>query len=275
VSAALADIYSLPRVSGIGGGLRLAAAVVGIRRSNGVNDEPFAIHAARKQSVEGCIVVYAVSTLPGIVSAVLVPTVAGVLFAARSRLARLLKPETATMLDTEEYFHLALHASSMGDHHACMTYLEEVLQREPRNARAMYLRAVQHAELGLTQRAIAGIKDVLSIEPDMDLARFQLGLLLLFDVNQPAEAKDYLLRLCCSQDRALRAYSVAMIALVDNEPTLARQHLAIGLSESSPDSQLPMLMRRLFELLLSGPGVNGNGEPTGQRSIATCPPSLS
>jgi tetratricopeptide (TPR) repeat protein len=250
-----------------------ATAAVGIRRRDGVNGEPFAIDAARKQSVEGAIVVYAVSTLPGIVSALLVPTLVGVLFAARRRLARLLQPGNATMLDAQEYFHLALHASSMGDHHACMTYLEEVLQREPRNARAIYLRAVQHAELGLTQRAVAGIKAALLIEPDLDLARFQLGLLLLFDINQPAEAKDCLLRLCRSQDRALRAYSEAMIALVDNEPILARQKLAIGLSESSPDSQLPMLMRKLFERLLNGP--DGNGDLTAQRSLAACPPSLS
>jgi tetratricopeptide (TPR) repeat protein len=225
--------------------------------------------------VERAIVVYAVSTLPGILSALLVPTVVGVLFTCRSRLARLLQPGTATMLDAEEYFHLALHASSMGDHHACMTYLEEVLQREPRNARAIYLRAVQHAEIGLTQRAVNGIKTALSIEPDLDLARFQLGLLLLFDINQPAEAKDYLQRLCRSQNLALRAYSEAMIAIVDNEPTLARQKLAIGLAESPPDSQLPVLMRRLFELLLNGSsGININ-DLTAQRPVAACPPSLS
>jgi tetratricopeptide (TPR) repeat protein len=228
---------------------------------------------ARKQSVERAIVVYAVSTLPGIVSALLVPTLFGALFACRSRLARLLQPGTATMLDADEYFHLALHASSMGDHHACMTYLEEVLQREPRNARAMYLRAVQHAELGLTQRAVAGIKTALSIEPDLDLARFQLGLLLLFDINQPAEAKDYLQRLCRSPNLALRAYSEAMIAIVDNEPTLARQKLAIGLSESPPDSQFALLMRRLFEHLLTGPS-DATGLPA-PRPLATCPPSLS
>ena len=233
---------------------------------------------ARKQLVERAIVVYAVSTLPGIVSALLVPTVFGTLFAVRRRLARLLKPGTATMLDAEEYFHLALHASSMGDHHACMSYLEEVLQREPRNARAMYLRAVQHAELGLTQRAVAGIKTALSIEPDLDIARFQLGLLLLFDINQPAEAKEYLQGLCRSQNRALRAYAEAMIAIVDNELTLARQKLAIGLSESSPDSQLPMLMRRLFERLLSGSVGTGAADQNGlaaRCSLAPCPPSLS
>jgi tetratricopeptide (TPR) repeat protein len=188
--------------------------------------------------------------------------------------------EGHAMLDAEEYFHLALHASSMGDHHSCMTYLEEVLRRQPRNARAIYLLAVQHAELGLTQRAISGIKSALSIEPDLELARFQLGLLLLFDSNEPLEAKAYLERLRSSENRALRAYGEAMIAIVDNDPTLARQKLAVGLSESSPDSPLALLMRRLLERLLSksnGQDAANNNELNSLRAFVACPcpPSLS
>jgi tetratricopeptide (TPR) repeat protein len=182
------------------------------------------------------------------------------------------------MLDAEEYFHLALHASAMGDHHACMTYLEEVLQREPRNARAIYLLAVQHAELGLLQRAVAGLKTALLIEPNLELARFQLGLLLLFDGNEPIEAKGYLHRLRTSQNRALRAYSEAMIAVCNNEPMLARQKLALGLSASSPDSPLAMLMRQVFERLLSSPDDQepiDNSELNSPRSLAACPPSWS
>ena len=156
------------------------------------------------------------------------------------------------MLDAEEYFHLALHASASGDHHTCMTYIEEVLQREPQNARAIYLLAVQHAELGLTQRAIAGIKSALSIDPDLEIARFQLGLLLMFDQNNAQQAKSYLERLGGSKNRALRAYSQAMIAIADNEPVLARQKLAIGLAESAHDSPLSALMRRLFERMPNG-----------------------
>jgi tetratricopeptide (TPR) repeat protein len=156
------------------------------------------------------------------------------------------------MLDAEEYFHLALHAGATGDHHACMTYIEEVLQREPQNARAIYLLAVQHAELGLTLRAISGIKAALSVDPDLEIARFQLGLLLMFDRNEPQEAKSYLQRLGTSENRALRAYSQAMIAIADNEPAVARQKLAIGLAESAPDSTLATLMRRLFERMSSG-----------------------
>lgn len=176
------------------------------------------------------------------------------------------------MLDAEEYFYLALHASEVGDHHACMTYLEEVLQRQPRNARAIYLLAVQHAELGLTQRAIAGIKTALSIEPDLEVARFQLGLLLLFDSKQPAEAKDYLERLRGSEDRALRAYAEALIAMVDNQPAVARQKLAIGLSESSPGAPLAMLMRRLLEHMLNGADAATGKKPPSQCSLPACPP---
>jgi tetratricopeptide (TPR) repeat protein len=182
------------------------------------------------------------------------------------------------MLDAEEYFHLALHASAVGDHHACMTYLEEVLQREPRNARAIYLLAVQHAELGLTQRATAGIKTALMIEPDLELARFQLGLLLLFDNNEPVEARGYLDRLRTSQNRALRAYAEALIAICHNQLTLARQKLAVGLSESSPDSPLALLMRRVFESLLRNPDeqdpISGS-ELNSPRSFGACPPPLS
>jgi len=102
------------------------------------------------------------------------------------------------------------------------------------------------------QRAIAGIKAALSIDPDLEIARFQLGLLLMFDQNEPREAKNYLERLGGSENRALRAYSQAMIANADNELVLARQKLAIGLAESAPDSPLSSVMRRLFERMSNG-----------------------
>jgi tetratricopeptide (TPR) repeat protein len=178
------------------------------------------------------------------------------------------------MLDAEEYFHLALHASTRGDLHACMSYLEEVLQREPQHARAIYLLAVQHAELGLTGRAITGIKRALSIEPDLEVARFQLGLMLLFDSRQSHEAKCYLERLCLSQDLVLRAYSEAMIAIVDNQPAVARQKLAVGLAEASPDSPLSTLMRSLFARMPNGaigPEAANSNKFSAPRCLASCP----
>jgi predicted Zn-dependent protease len=156
------------------------------------------------------------------------------------------------MLDADEYFHLALHASSVGDHHACMSYLEEVLRQQPTNARALFLRAAQHAELGLTERAVSGIKAALAIEPGLEIARFQLGLLLLFERNRPQEAKEYLLELRNSRDYVLRTYAEAMVAVADNDTSRAREHLALGLAQTTNNQPLATLMKRLLDRLTEG-----------------------
>jgi hypothetical protein len=53
-----------------------------------------------------------------------------------------------TKLDADEYFQLALHASATRNSHACMQYLKELLEQEPRHAAGLYLLAAQHVELG-------------------------------------------------------------------------------------------------------------------------------
>ena len=156
-----------------------------------------------------------------------------------------------TTLDADEYFQLALHASSVGDHHACMSYLAEVLQQQPANARALYLRAVEHAELGLTERAVGGIKAALAIEPGLEIARFQLGLLLL-DRNRRQEAKQYLLELGSSGDVVLRTFAEAMIAIAENDTAQARDKLSFGLAQTSKNKPLTLLMKRLLDQLANG-----------------------
>lgn len=150
------------------------------------------------------------------------------------------------MLDSDEYFHLALHAGSVGQHHACMTYLKELLQQEPKNAAAIYLLAVQHAELGLIERAVRGMKAALAIDPTLEMARFQLGLLLL-DRNRRAEARENFVALGGSSDTSLRTLCEAMIALADGHSRLARELLAAGLSQESADSSWASLMRRMLD----------------------------
>jgi tetratricopeptide (TPR) repeat protein len=158
-------------------------------------------------------------------------------------------------LDEGEYFQLALHASSVGDHHACLMYLRKVLQKRPCDPWALYLRATQHAELGLTERAIDGIETALSIEPRIEVARLQLSLLLL-RMNRPAEAKQHLAAFGNSTDPALRVFGDVLIALADNDPCLARKKLAANLpriSQCSPFHALMLCLRR--ELVRSKPDI--------------------
>jgi tetratricopeptide (TPR) repeat protein len=166
------------------------------------------------------------------------------------------------MLDAEENLQLALHASSAREHHACIAYLREALQQEPRNGKALYLLAVQHAELGLLDRAIDGMHAALAFEPSLEVARFQLGLLLL-DRRRPAEAKQQFAKLDQSSDAALRMCCEALIALADNAVLVAQEKLAVALSLKSANSALHALIQRLLEKL-AGEGASRPLEPREQ-----------
>lgn len=147
-------------------------------------------------------------------------------------------------LDNEELLHLALHANAAGQPHAALTYLKDLLQQDPKNAKALYLLGVQHAQIGLHKRAIVDMTAALMLEPGLEIARFQLGLLLL-DCNQPVEAKRHLSLLESSADRALRSYAQALVALADNERARARDLLAQALAQTSSNPALSALMQRL------------------------------
>jgi tetratricopeptide (TPR) repeat protein len=175
------------------------------------------------------------------------------------------------MLDAEEYFHLALHASSVGDYHSCLTYLNSALKQQPRNANALYLLAVQHAELGLANRAMGEIQAALAIEPGLsgnarDMARFQLGLLLLFDRKRAAEAKEQMMHVTASGDATLRTYAEAVIAVADNDAGRAIDLLRAALSQPAGIPALAVLMQRLLDRLsqAQAPAGQGSEEPKPQ-----------
>jgi tetratricopeptide (TPR) repeat protein len=180
------------------------------------------------------------------------------------------KPGNTTVLDAEEYFHLALHASSTQDYHSCLRYLDEVLQQQPRHAQATYLRAIQHAELGLSHRAIVGMRAALALEPGLDakardVARLQLGLLLLFDAGHAAEAREQFARLSDSADHALRTCAEGLVALADNDAARATEMLQLAMSRVSGNTALSTLLERLLDRLPKDKAVAAAGSDEPQR----------
>lgn len=81
-----------------------------------------------------------------------------------------------TELDTDELFHLAIFASSKGDHEKAIVHLKAGVEREG-SARFHYLLGAEHAEIGMYPRAIEDIGTALGIDPTIAEAWFQLGLL--------------------------------------------------------------------------------------------------
>lgn len=133
------------------------------------------------------------------------------------------------MLDTSEYLHLAIHASKKGDHHAALNYLNQALDKEPANAALIYFQAAEHAELGLFERACAGMTQALDLDGDIDIARFQLGLLHL-QLQRPNDARQTFATLVSrTSDDSLRTFGEAYVDLLDNNLEGAKAKLETGL----------------------------------------------
>jgi DNA-binding CsgD family transcriptional regulator len=149
---------------------------------------------------------------------------------------------TNVMYDLDEYLHLALHANAKRDPHACIGYLKEALRADRDNAKAVYLLAIQHAEIGLIDRGIAGLTKVLALEPSFEIARLQLGLLML-DRGRKAEARDHFAASMSSADRALRAFAEGMILVVDEQVNAASEKMKSGLEAPTSNTALRALMQ--------------------------------
>jgi len=134
-----------------------------------------------------------------------------------------------TCIDNEERLHLALRASFDGDHHTAILHLKELLKDEPEHAEALYLLAIQHAELGLFDRAIAEMQRAVHLQPDLESARFQLGLLLM-ERGRLVEAKQHFHALRLSADRVLRTCADAMLSFAAQDLRSAKEKLASLLS---------------------------------------------
>jgi tetratricopeptide (TPR) repeat protein len=150
----------------------------------------------------------------------------------------------SALLDIEERFRLALHASSQRDVHACIALLKKLLQSEPRHAGAVHLLAVQYAEVGLHNRALDGLRLALDIEPRMDVARLQLGLLLL-DLHRDNEAHDEFAQLDASPDEGMRLCATAMAAAALGDRKLAADSIELSLSSQKENPSLTILLRAL------------------------------
>lgn len=88
-----------------------------------------------------------------------------------------------TELDADELFHLAIYASSRGDHDKSIVYLKAGVERDG-SARFHYLLGAEHAEIGMYTRAIENIEAAVAIDPNIAEAWFQLGLLYAMSDNK-------------------------------------------------------------------------------------------
>lgn len=134
------------------------------------------------------------------------------------------------MLEAHEYLHLAIHASQENNHHAALDYLDRALALEPDNPGVRYFQAAEFAELGLFPRAILCMTAVLELDPGMDLARFQLGLLHLQQQAPELARAAFETLFANGTDESLRTFADAYVALIDDNQALAIDKFERGLA---------------------------------------------
>lgn len=162
-------------------------------------------------------------------------------------------------MDLEEYIYLAIHASAAGDHHAALEYLYKALALSPDHAQARYLLAAEHAELGLYDRASNELEELLKIAPEMETARFQLGLLTL-QLGRQEEARAAFSKLSeGASDESLKAFSQAYLHMLNDDVGQAVTQLTYGI-ESCANVSLQHDMQQVLSALSGANTTAENGE---------------
>lgn len=93
------------------------------------------------------------------------------------------------MLDASDLLQLALLDIEATNHEAAITKLTEASSLESSNAAIHFLLAAEYAETGHHARAIEGMKHALSLDPELHVAWFQLGL-IYFTQNELTSAAE-------------------------------------------------------------------------------------
>lgn len=180
-------------------------------------------------------------------------------------------------LDNDELLRLSLAAMAEGRDADSMVTLKTMLDRDPGNARARYLLAAQHAQLGMLDRAEEGFRSAIGGEDVPATARLQLGQLLLLK-GAKDEAREVLAALAGKTD-ALAAYSRALMAAANEDVPTVLAELEAGFALPQEVPALEVDMRRLHGQLsgATDAGVDNpvDGHAAASSTVAPTPMFLS
>lgn len=172
------------------------------------------------------------------------------------------------MLDFEEYLHLAIHATQNNEHHAALEYLHRALTLSPDDARAIFLLAAEHAELGLYHRAIEGMERCIALDPNIEMAYYQLGLLYL-QMGRKDDSNTMWLSLSEFLNVSpLKTFAEAMLLIESNEEEgLKLLNRAAEMQSNNPALQASI--HTVIKLLSAETGVANNELPKSEESYNT------
>ncbi|MDH5229505.1 MAG: tetratricopeptide repeat protein [Gammaproteobacteria bacterium] len=173
--------------------------------------------------------------------------------------------------DNDELLNLALDASRKEDFQKSLELLKAVIGQDDKNAKAHYLLGAVHAQLSLYDKAVDDLARALDIDPNLDSARFQLGLLFisshrLDDAIQVWEKLDRL-----GDDNPLVLFKTGLVHLANDEYDQCIRLLEQGIEKNNILESLNNDMRKIMasaQSALDGTSSNTSDDATGvQRHV--------
>lgn len=172
-------------------------------------------------------------------------------------------------LDADELLHLALAAGLEGRHDRAITLLKQSWAIDPGNAVTLYCLGAEHAQIGLYERAMSEMERAVEMNPALDTARLQLGLLCM-TCGYPDRGEAALKPLVDRDDTdALGHFARGLIALAHDELQQCMRSLEQGIGLNMENEPLNHDMARLLESVRAG--VAGAGAQPAEPAALTAP----
>ncbi|VUD61816.1 hypothetical protein TDB9533_02900 [Thalassocella blandensis] len=165
-------------------------------------------------------------------------------------------------LDYEELIHLALHAIEKSDHHKALEFLNECLETNPGDANVLFLIGAEHAEIGLNARAIREMERALEINPALEVAALQLGLLYSQQGNEEKAIEVWTGLKTTTEDQSLLQFCEGFLLICDRNFDEAKIALRNGIEANHTLPALNLSVENILKSLEAS--ANSSEERTAQ-----------
>lgn len=186
-------------------------------------------------------------------------------------------PTLPVDLDAEELAHLGVALAAQGRLEEALLYLKTAVQKEPGNARANYLLGSHYAQLGMVQRAADFFKQAATIDPQLVMASFQAGLLLMGDGQGDEALTCWRPLKTLADDHPLHLLVTGLEALLREDYARCQQYLTSGIERNTALEGLNDEMRKILDQLerrgllskATGKPVSSSAVPAGLTAYRT------
>ena len=178
----------------------------------------------------------------------------------------------STELDQEELLHLAIEAMRRNDHGSALAHLKVGAQRFPAHAGIAFLLGAEHAQLGLFERAEVEFIRAINLDPNLSIARFQLGLLQLTQARLEDARTTWAGLDSLSEEHALRLFKQGLEAMAEDHFAEARTLLERGIIANNFNPDLNNDMQNVLDHFPKQGNVPDNGQPASTAETASPSP---